>query len=160
LPLAAVEVYSPAVNETPQDVTASPRRKGSPRRKRSQQRERMLAWLRATDTHPTAAQIHDHLAPEMPSLSLATVYRNLEVLVADGEIDEVPSGVGAARYDGNVEPHHHFNCGGCGRIVDVDVPVPRGLLRRLEGDHGLVSTRVRMSFFGFCGSCERQESTD
>lgn len=148
LPSGARPDYSPRVNTTPQDVSAPQRRN------RSRQRERILAWLRATDTHPTAAEVHTGLLPEMPTLSLGTVYRNLEVLVADREIDEVATGVGAARYDGNVEPHHHFHCERCGRILDVDVAVPRGLAHRLSGEHGLVSKRVRMSFFGWCPACE------
>ena len=135
-------------------VSAPPHAGGSPRRHRSQQRERILAWLRATDTHPTAAEIHGALAPSLPALSLATVYRNLEVLVAEGEIDEVPTAVGATRYDGNVEPHHHFHCDHCGRIVDVELPVPRGVVRRLAADYGLRSERTRMDFFGRCPECE------
>ena len=89
----------------------------------------------------------------MSALSLGTVYRNLEVLVAEGEIDEVPGSMGATRYDGNVEPHHHFNCERCGRILDVDLPLPRGLTRRLADDHGLRANRVRISFFGHCPDC-------
>lgn len=124
------------------------------RRHRSRQRERILAWLRATDRHPSAAEIYAALLPEIPALSLGTVYRNLEVLVAEGAIDEVPCATGAARYDGNIEPHHHFNCERCGRILDVDVPVPRGLTKRLAGEHGLRSQRVRISFFGLCPTCD------
>lgn len=124
----------------------------------------MLEWLRATDSHPTATQIHSTLRAEMPSLSLGTVYRNLEVLVADGEIDEVASGSGATRYDGNAEPHHHFHCEDCGRILDIDLTVPRGLVKKLAGDHGLVSQRVLMSFFGLCPECgpkcEKRELED
>jgi Fe2+ or Zn2+ uptake regulation protein len=114
----------------------------------------MLEWLRSTDRHPTAAQIHQALLSEMPALSLGTVYRNLEILVGEGAVDEVPSSEGAARYDGNVAPHHHFNCELCGRILDVEVPVPRGLTRRLIGSHGLRARQVRISFFGLCAECE------
>jgi Fur family peroxide stress response transcriptional regulator len=88
------------VTSTPQDVSASPRRH------RSRQRDRIRSWIQQTDTHPTAAAIYEALSPEMSALSLGTVYRNLEILVAEGEIDEVPCSIGAARYDGNVEPHH------------------------------------------------------
>jgi len=91
--------------------------------------------------------------PELSALSLGTVYRNLEVLVADGEIEEVPSAVGATRYDGNVEPHHHFNCERCGRILDVDIPVPSGLTRRLARASGLRARRVQISFTGLCAAC-------
>jgi Fe2+ or Zn2+ uptake regulation protein len=89
----------------------------------------------------------------MTGLSLGTVYRNLEVLVAEGEIDEVPSALGATRYDGNVRPHHHFHCERCGRIVDLALPVPRGLTRRIEREHGLLASRVRISCFGLCATC-------
>jgi len=109
--------------------------------------------MQQTDTHPTAAEIHQALLPEMSALSLGTVYRNLEVLLARGDIDEVPCSFGAARYDGNVLPHHHFNCERCGRILDVDLKVPRGLTRRLAIDHGLRSTRIRIAFFGLCSVC-------
>jgi Fur family peroxide stress response transcriptional regulator len=183
LPRDTRELYSPIVNSTPQDDTAKPRRKGSllwnrsrqrersrqhgdgsRQRNRSRQRECMLEWLRETDSHPTATQIHSRLLAEMPSLSLGTVYRNLEVLVADGEIDEVASGVGAARYDGNPDPHHHFHCEDCGTIIDIDMSVPRGLEKKLAGDYGLVSNRVRMAFFGLCPECgpecEKRESED
>jgi Fur family peroxide stress response transcriptional regulator len=124
-----------------------------PRRHRSRQRDRIRSWIRDTDTHPTAAEIHAALLPEMSSLSLGTVYRNLEVLVAAGEVDEVPSAVGAARYDGNVEPHHHFDCERCGRILDVEIPVNRGLTRRLAREQGLQASRVRISFYGLCATC-------
>ena len=93
----------------------------------------------------------------MPALSLGTIYRNLEVLVAEGVVDAVPSTGGATRYDGNVEPHHHFDCEGCGRMLDVDLPVPRGLARRLAGEVGLRAKRVRISFVGLCAECEEAE---
>jgi len=90
----------------------------------------------------------------MPSLSLGTVYRNLEILVADGEIGEVHCGMRASRYDGDLRPHHHFNCESCGRILDVELPVPRGLSRRLTIDHGLILTRMQINFFGLCSDCD------
>jgi Fur family peroxide stress response transcriptional regulator len=135
------------VTSTPLDVSEPARRH------RSRQRDRIRSWIQGTDTHPTAAEIHEALLPELSALSLGTVYRNLEVLIATGEVDEVPNSLGATRYDGNVEPHHHFNCERCGRILDVDIPVPRGLTRRLVRERGLRSSRVRISFFGLCATC-------
>jgi Fe2+ or Zn2+ uptake regulation protein len=125
-----------------------------PRRHRSLQRDRILAWLRGTDTHPTAGEIHGGLLSELSDLSLGTVYRNLEVLVAEGAVEEVACAGGAARYDANLEPHHHFHCEHCGRIDDVDLPAPRGLSNRLANSHGLRARRVSISFFGLCPQCE------
>jgi Fur family peroxide stress response transcriptional regulator len=116
----------------------------------------MLAFLRSTDSPPSAAQICDALCEESPGISLATVYRNLEVLLAEGQLREVACEGGPARYDGNLEPHHHFTCEGCGRIVDVDVAMPPSLLRRLSNESGLRAQRVSITFHGLCEACEAE----
>ena len=119
----------------------------------------MLDWLRSTDSHPTAARIRDALTAQSPGISLATVYRNLEVLLAEGVVREVACEGGPARYDANVEPHHHFTCEFCGDIADVDLATPRGLMGRLTGNHGLRATRVSITFYGLCELCESDRIT-
>lgn len=114
----------------------------------------MLAFLQASEIHPTAGQIHAGLASESPPLSLATVYRNLEVLVEEGFVRAVPSGHGALRYDGNPEPHHHFICESCDEIIDVPFSEPRTLRRRLAREHALRAARVNMVFYGQCPKCD------
>jgi Fe2+ or Zn2+ uptake regulation protein len=136
-------------------IVIPPQLRRARRRNRSPQRERLLAWLRATDSHPTAAEIHAALQPGNPRLSLATVYRNLEVLLADGSIDAVAGAGPATRYDGNVLPHHHFVCEHCGRILDLHGPRPANLARRLARKEGLRARRVRLDFYGSCPECLR-----
>jgi len=130
-----------------------------PRRNRTRQRQRLLEALRATSSHPTAAELHESLLPELPQLSLATVYRNLEVLVAEGLVEPVASSGPALRYDANIEPHHHFNCEACGRIQDVELTPPRGLLVRLRRDHELEASRLRIDFYGLCTECRAEPRT-
>jgi len=130
-----------------------------PRRNRTRQRQRLLEVLRATAAHPTAAELHESLLPELPQLSLATVYRNLEVLVSEGAVEPVASSGRALRYDANVEPHHHFNCESCGRIQDVELTPPRQLLVRLRRDHALEASRVRIDFYGLCTDCRALAGT-
>jgi len=139
----------------PEPGARSPRRNRT-RRNRTQQRERVLEWLAGTDCHPTATQIHEALQPEFRGLSLGTVYRNLEVLVGDGLVSEVSCPGAASRFDGNPSPHHHFICDTCRRIIDVELPEPRGLVKRLEGEHGLRPRRVSIDFYGLCPDCEGQ----
>jgi Fe2+ or Zn2+ uptake regulation protein len=144
------------------------------RRNRTRQRQRLLAALRATAAHPTAAELHAALLPELPQLSLATVYRNLEVLVSEGQVEPVASQAPrraqraggerslsgpALRYDANLEPHHHFNCEACGRIQDVEFTPPRHLLVRLRRDHALEASRVRIDFYGLCTDCRAEAGT-
>jgi Fur family peroxide stress response transcriptional regulator len=109
--------------------------------------------MRATDTHPSAAWIHEQLRPEFPSLSLATVYRNLEILSETGQIDPVSVPGGPARYDGNLGPHQHFICDACGRIDDLDLRTPPGMLARLKRKYRLSARRVRIDFYGLCAAC-------
>jgi Fe2+ or Zn2+ uptake regulation protein len=132
---------------------AAPESTEAPRRNRTRQREQLLAWLRRCDAHPTAAELHAALRPSCPRLSLGTVYRNLEVLVQEGEIEAVPCESGALRYDGNPAPHHHFTCERCGSIQDIALAAPRALGRRLEQHYALRAHRIRIDFIGLCARC-------
>jgi Fe2+ or Zn2+ uptake regulation protein len=140
-------------------MRASPLEKEPSRRNHSWQRQRLLELLRSTDSHPTAASLHVALRVDFPRLSLGTVYRNLDVLVSEGEIEAVPSGGGVVRYDGNPVPHHHFVCEHCGEIEDLELPLPRGLLTRLQRRHGLTPRRVRIDFYGLCRACSDSKPT-
>lgn len=134
-----------------------PQSRRTPRRRhRTRQRDRLLDYLRASEAHPTAAQIHGDLVRELPQLSIGTVYRNLDVLISEGLVEAVPVPGGATRYDGNPYPHHHFLCDRCGDIVDVELPVPRGLRRRLLERHALRARSVSIEFHGLCPVCEER----
>jgi len=130
----------------------------APRRHQTRQRARILEWLRSTESHPTAAQTHEALVRELPNLSLGTVYRNLEVLVSEGQIDEVASAGGGVRYDGNPKPHHHFICEACGAIDDLHLQAPPELARKLRRARGRTAHRIRIDFYGLCEACELHDS--
>jgi Fe2+ or Zn2+ uptake regulation protein len=128
------------------------------RRNRTRQRALILEYLRASEEHPTAAQTHAALLRRMPNLSLGTVYRNLEVLVSEGVVDEVPA-AGGARYDGNPKPHHHFICERCGAIDDLHLQAPPSLAQKLRRARGRKASRIKIDFFGLCESCESHGSS-
>ncbi|MEE8558986.1 MAG: transcriptional repressor [Myxococcota bacterium] len=134
--------------------------RASTRRNWSRQRTRILELVRASPEHPTAARVHGALRGLDPHLSLGTVYRNLEILSAQGEIRAVPTPNGSTRYDGNPKPHHHFTCEACGEIVDVDLRLPAGLTTRVRRRYGVKPTRFRIDFYGLCGSCTDVEPTE
>ena len=91
------------------------------------QRMVITEYILGTDCHPTAEQILDAVADALPvPLSRATVYNTLNTLVQAGVIQEVYTEPGRARYDANVEDHHHFVDVKTGRIMDIpDQMVPR-----------------------------------
>ena len=104
-----------------------------PVRKRSRKREAILECIRSTDIHPSAEWIYEQLRPRIPDLSLGTVYRNLRLFLAEGEIMSVGVVDGLERYDGNTSPHVHFICERCGAVIDVaKAPAPGELTAQLS----------------------------
>src|SRR3990167_11185089 len=88
----------------------------------------ILDVVRGTDVHPTAAFVYRRVRKRLPRVSLATVYRNLRMLAAEGFLAE-RADAGGMRFDGNTLPHDHFTCLACGRLYDVPAraaPAARG----------------------------------
>ena len=71
-------------------------------------------------THPTIDDLYEALRKENPSMSLATVYKNLATLKEKGIVIEVNTAEGKMRYDIYSKPHIHLICQRCGAIEDVD----------------------------------------
>lgn len=89
---------------------------------RTKQRELILTAIRATDAHPTADELFQSIRPQMPMISLATVYRNLNYLAGEGVIRKLEMPGMPDRFDRRLEPHDHLVCDACGRVMDLDLP--------------------------------------
>lgn len=127
------------------------------RYKRSKQRERILQLLRETDTHPTADWIYNHLKEEYPKLSLGNVYRNLNILVKQGLINELNFGSTFDRYDAHTEEHYHFICQKCNRIYDLSLPYDNKIDRQVEEITGGKVRFHHTEFYGICKKCLEEE---
>lgn len=123
--------------------------------KHSRQRDAIMENLCSRFDHPTAEDIYFSLKPEMPALSLATVYRNLAQLESDGKILRIESGT-TKRFDGNTNLHYHLSCLGCGGVYDVFMDNDCGLCQKATEvfDGKIVSHSVL--FTGYCSSCSKQ----
>ncbi len=117
----------------------------------SRQREVLLEKLRSTTSHPTAEAVFEMARQELPHISLGTVYRNLSLLAAQGLIDTLETEDNRLHYDGNTQPHAHFICRNCGRILDVFAPV--ALPEPLQ-DLGVTVDAVKCVFYGCCPLCK------
>src|SRR2546426_12606748 len=118
-------------------------------------RRLILDVVRATDAHPTAAFVYQRVRRRLPRVSLATVYRNLRMLAAEGFLAE-RADAGALRFDGNTGPHDRFTCRVCGRIYDVPAHAERGGRRRVAARTGLEVLDHRTEYSGRCGACRRR----
>jgi Fur family peroxide stress response transcriptional regulator len=127
------------------------------RYKRSRQRERILELLQSTGRHPTADWVYERLKEEFPNLSMGTVYRNLNILVAQGLLRKIDFGSTFDRFDANTRPHYHFVCERCGSIIDLDLRVDPELNERVRRTTPFEVRRHRIEFYGICERCRRNE---
>lgn len=118
----------------------------------SRQREMIYETLMNTDQHPTAEMVYNWLKPQNPSLSLGTVYRNLNLLADEGTIARMAFPV--ERYDANTMPHPHFRCAKCGGVYDLDLPYDPILDQQALEASGHDIKRHELLFHGTCVHCK------
>src|ERR1039458_5186441 len=86
------------------------------------QREVIYNVLLTKRDHPTAEDVFARVKPEMPMISLATVYNCLETLVHCDLVRAVNFERGPTRYCPNLHPHAHFHDVETGSIHDIELP--------------------------------------
>ena len=132
----------------------SPSLDSSRRTRNTVQRRAVLCAVRALgDKHPTAAEVYAQVRQVEPGLSLATVYRALDALVAQSAIGRDFVG-NVARYDVSATPHHHVVCRVCGTVSDMNAPLPPATVRRLQAAAtGFTLALDAIQFAGVCADC-------
>ena len=129
-------------------------------RRFSHQREQIYEAVCATDTHPTAEMVYERLKPEMPRLSLGTVYRNLSLFQQQGMIQSVGVVNGQERFDGVATPHSHFICRSCGAVMDLHrIKLDSAIDRSVAEEYGLAVERHELTFYGCCQACAAKEKS-
>jgi len=119
--------------------------------KQFRKRNAILAYLRGTDTHPSAEMVHDMLKPDHPDISLATVYRNLSRFKDQGIIQSLGTVHGIERFDANTEPHVHFVCNCCTAVMDLhQMDAPQRLCGEAAQHIGGQVDFCQLMFFGTC----------
>lgn len=119
------------------------------------QREIILDELNRTKTHPTADELYSCIKKKLPRISLATVYRNLEILSGAGLIQKLEVSGRQKRFDWNLEQHNHIFCTQCQEVDDiptVNIQVP---YIEPKQEKGYSITGCRIEFFGLCSKCQK-----
>lgn len=122
--------------------------------KYSRQREALLKLLCGVKNHPTAEWLYTQLKKDFPSISLATVYRNLALLSEIGEIMKIDVGNGREHYDGNTDNHYHFYCNCCGNIFDVNMDYVSCIDKAAESVLNADIENHSLVFNGTCAECK------
>ena len=128
--------------------------------KHFRKRDAILRHLRETKAHPSAETLYQQLKPEIPDLSMGTVYRNLNLFKQQGLAMSVATVNGVERFDGNTDPHVHFICNDCSAVIDLEaMNVPPALSEAAAQCSGGQITGCQLSFTGICRNCLSKKET-
>ena len=135
---------------TPEDLRRALETRGH---RLTEQRAAVYGYLSRTDAHPTAEEVHRAVRPGLPTISLATVYKNLETLVACGMAVKLAYSDGSSRYDGRTDRHHHTRCEECGAVRDAPTSLSSRAVAEIESCPDFQVTGYHLELTGLCAAC-------
>ncbi len=119
------------------------------------QRIAIYKELAQTNNHPSTESIYKKIKDYYPTISLTTVYRTLETFEKYGLVSVVNVLSNAARYDANLDPHHHIVCIKCKKIEDVhDDLLPKGQIDSKINGYNVTGYSIILS--GVCSECSEK----
>lgn len=121
------------------------------------QRKLTLEAVKRLHCHATAEEIYKEVRLDYPSLSRATVYRNLNELVECGEIGKLQVPGGAVHFDHLCHNHYHARCVKCGKLFDVDLAYMGDLTSGIKDLDGFIFSGYDLMFKGICHNCQSTE---
>ncbi len=126
--------------------------------KQFRKRNAIYDQLCRSKAHPSAQTLYQQLKPQIPDLSMGTVYRNLNLFRQQGLAVCVATVGGEERFDGNTDPHVHFICSNCEAVLDLEeMQIPAALKEAATACCGGSVNSCQLSFTGLCSDCFRKE---
>jgi Fur family transcriptional regulator, peroxide stress response regulator len=120
------------------------------------QRQVIFETLAEMMGHPSPEAVYEGVKEHIPSISLATVYKNLKTFEEHGLIREVSPHHRSARFETNPVPHHHLVCLRCKAIVDVPAEDVGPVRLKKRAPAGFRVQRYNVEMLGVCGECSKQ----
>ena len=126
-------------------------------RKQSKQRDLVLQYMKQIREHVSAEQVYDDLNKDTKSISLATVYRNLNILVQMHEIRKSAHPIYGYVYDKTCDPHDHLHCVICDQLFDFPIAYDMALDDTMEKQSGWQVYSHNTIYEGVCEHCMKKE---
>jgi Fur family peroxide stress response transcriptional regulator len=123
------------------------------------QRQVIYEVMQSMHGHPSPEDVFIQVKERVPAISLATVYKNINIFLASGILREVSPHHGSLRIETNSDPHHHLVCSHCRSIQDIsesELPDFNGCTqtkRVLPG--GFLAQRFAIDVLGLCSACQQ-----
>ncbi|MDH4160804.1 MAG: transcriptional repressor [Actinomycetota bacterium] len=123
-------------------------------RRATRQRTAVAALMDQVDGFRSAQEVHALLRTQGETVGLTTVYRTLQALADNGEVDVLRTDEGQAVYRRcGTSHHHHLVCRDCGRTVEVEGPAVERWAEQLAQTHGFSDVSHTVEVFGRCTQC-------
>jgi Fur family peroxide stress response transcriptional regulator len=123
--------------------------------KNTQQRQVILSYLMTSHEHPSIEMIFNYVRKNGFSVSLATVYNTLQLLIDHNLIIEIASDSGGhMRYDYAEIPHYHVICVNCNKIVDVFDSHYKEFEQQAIKQTGYKVLNSQYEVYGLCPDCQ------
>lgn len=105
--------------------------------------------------HPSPEEVYERVRKQIPSISLATVYKTLHTFIESGLLRELSLHHGSLRVDTKQHPHHHLVCTGCKSVFDLDEAAlkPAKLIGKVP--KGFRIQRMSVEIHGLCSGCAK-----
>lgn len=118
------------------------------------QRKLVLDVLKEAGGHLDAKELYRRASSKNPAISMATVYRTLNLFKNAGIIDERRFGEMQCLYEIKREgDHQHLVCKGCGNIIDIESPLLKKLMEEIQSKSGFQVTKIELNLEGYCNKC-------
>lgn len=117
--------------------------------------QRIAVYKAVTESkdHPNAEAVFNKLSPLYPTMSLATVYKSLELFVQLGLIQTINVGENSFRYDGRTEEHPHIICTSCWKVEDLENHIFEDLTGQVQKISNYRIEKKQLCFYGTCPEC-------
>jgi len=121
------------------------------------QRVELIRLIAASEGHPSASHLYNQIKVQFPTMSLATVYKTLDLLKELGEVLEIGLR-DDSHYDGNKPyPHPHLICIKCKKIMDGELDsTVKNIVQEVERNFGFQILKHQLDFYGICPDCQNK----
>jgi len=121
------------------------------------QRKLLLDLIKKAGGHISAKELYKRASKKNRSISLATVYRSLQLFKELGLVEQRRLGQLYCHYEiKDSAQHQHLVCRSCGKIVDFESPLIGQLAEELQRDQGFLLTKIEVYLEGYCQECAKQ----
>lgn len=127
--------------------------------KPSAQRIAIMDYLMTHHNHPTVEDVYQGLCGSLPTLSRTTVYNTLRMLSEKKAAQMLTIDDHHVCYDGVTQPHVHFICRNCGRVIDLKGVKAPNIGQEQDLDGNLVD-EAQLYYRGICADCLKEKNSE